>query len=261
MPSFTYAKGFYAFDWDAESHLNHMSLQSPIPCRAGYNCTYSGVCSFVHPGEEGIGRRIFPARNPGEKDVVRLFGVPEKKATFYERRRLRLSWPAWCERVGWQPPATSGERMGWQMPVAPQPVICAPAPSHRRKEKIQLETQLPPYGGVETPLPAGPPPPFAAQNQPMIFFSSPEALKNYLGEFLYKEVDVRLAEPGAQEMMKTLGWAGSPGKITGMILAGLEIPEILELFTNAVLLNDYIMEAFETLKKADPLGCALGITA
>lgn len=244
MPSFTYAKGFYAFDWDAESHLNHMSLQSPIPCRAGYNCTYSGVCSFVHPGEEGIGRRIFPARAPGEKDVVRLFGVPEKKATFYERRRLRLSWPAWCERVG------------WQMPEAPQPVLCAPAPalgagvktpSHRRRERIDLsqETQ--------------PPPP--TQTQPMIFFSSPEALKNYLGEFLYKEVDVRLAEPGAQEMMEKLGWAGSPGKITGMILAGLEIPEILELFTNAVLLNDYIMEAFETLKKADPLGCALGITS
>ena len=252
MSSFSYAKGFYAFDWDSEPHLNHRALDSPVPCRAGYNCTYSGVCSFVHPGEEGIGRRIFPARAPGEKDIVRLFGVPEKKATFYERRRLRLSWPAWCERVG------------WQMPVAPQPVICAPAPalgagvktpSHRRKEKIQLETQ--------PPLPAGPPPTQAPLpfGQPMFFFPSPEALKKYLGEFLYKEVEVRLAEPEAQEMMVTLGWAGSPGKITGMILAGLEIPEILELFTNAVLLNDYIMEAFETLKKADPLGCALGITA
>jgi hypothetical protein len=253
MPPFSYSSGLYAFEWDAEPHLNHPALESPIPCRAGYNCTYSGVCSFVHPGEEGIGRRIFPARSPNEKDVVRLFGIPEKKATFYERRRLRLSWSQWCERVGWQPPAAPV-----RLDCAPVRLDCAPAPSHRRRERIDIQSSATYGEKIQPPLPPSPPP---AQAQPMIFFSSEESLKNYLGEFLYKEVDVRLAEPEAQEIMKKVGWAGSPGKITGMILAGLEISEILELFTNAVLLNDYILEALDTLKSADPLGCALGIPA
>jgi hypothetical protein len=64
----------------------------------------AGCCAFVHPGEEGTGRRLFEERTTtneaGEtttqKACVRLTG----KAGFYERRRLRLSWPAWCERQG-----------------------------------------------------------------------------------------------------------------------------------------------------------------
>jgi hypothetical protein len=64
----------------------------------------AGCCAFVHPGEEGTGRRLFEERTTtneaGETTVqkacVRLTG----KAGFYERRRLRLSWPAWCERQG-----------------------------------------------------------------------------------------------------------------------------------------------------------------
>ena len=116
--------GSYAFDWNAQPELNDPIYESPIPCFKGANCTYTGVCSFVHPGEEGLGRRIFPARQAGEKDVVRIFGQPHKKATFYERRRLRLSWPQWCQRMGWAAPVAS--------------VVSAPAPSGRRKEILDL---------------------------------------------------------------------------------------------------------------------------
>jgi hypothetical protein len=59
-------------------------------------------CRFVHPGEEGNGRRLFPSREYTGADgkvqrqsaCVRLTG----RAGFYERRRLGLSWKAWCEK-------------------------------------------------------------------------------------------------------------------------------------------------------------------
>jgi hypothetical protein len=64
-------------------------------------------CRFVHPGEEGTGRRLFPERTirdtlrDGQGKIVqpacvRLIG----KAGFYERQRLRMPWQEWCARQG-----------------------------------------------------------------------------------------------------------------------------------------------------------------
>ena len=103
------------FRWYNKPAFDAPHLNSPQPCAHGSGCVYTvkdkesglpvaGCCSFVHPGEEGSGRRIFDERTStneaGEtvtqKACVRLTG----KAGFYERRRLRLSWPAWCLKQG-----------------------------------------------------------------------------------------------------------------------------------------------------------------
>lgn len=233
MSNFSFAKGLYSFDWDAEPHLNSPALDSPIPCRSGYNCTYSGVCSFVHPGEEGIGRRIFAARNPSEKDVVRLFGVPEKKATFYERRRLRLSWSQWCEKVGWAAPVASSTSS-----------YSRPPTNGRRRERIQLGPSASQTISSITEV-------AKQMTLPMlqVDFSNPECVKNYIGDFLYIAIELRINTPESQEIMKSMGWSATPGKITGVLLASLDIPDLQLLMTNDTLLNEYIIDVFVTLKQ------------
>jgi hypothetical protein len=101
--------------WYKKAAFDAPELNSPQPCAHGAGCEYKtthretgeqveGCCAFVHPGEEGTGRRLFEEcvteNEDGTKTVkaacVRLTG----RAGFYERRRLRLSWRAWCEREG-----------------------------------------------------------------------------------------------------------------------------------------------------------------
>ena len=93
------------FNWPAEPELDEKVLNSPQPCSHGSGCRYNGPCAFVHKGEEGTGRRLFPARmvlkdgkEVKQEAAVRLIGSP----SFYERRRLRLSWPEWCAKKGIQ---------------------------------------------------------------------------------------------------------------------------------------------------------------
>ena len=116
-----------ALKWFKSPAMDAPELNSPQPCHHGAGCNYKrknkagelvpACCSFVHPGEEGNGRRIFPQRTwyEGEEDpvigeppaeggkitrvdpaCVRLTG----RAGYYERRRLRLSWAEWCAREG-----------------------------------------------------------------------------------------------------------------------------------------------------------------
>ena len=116
-----------ALKWFQSPAMDAPQLNSPQPCHHGAGCNYKrknkagelvpASCSFVHPGEEGNGRRIFPQRTwyEGEEDpvigeppaeggkitrvdpaCVRLTG----RAGYYERRRLRLSWAEWCAREG-----------------------------------------------------------------------------------------------------------------------------------------------------------------
>ena len=96
--------------WFESAELDAPHLRSPQPCKRGIHCDYKlkhevsgelmrACCSGVHPGEEGTGRRIFPARilDDGREQpaCVRLTGAAHG---FYERRRLRLSWAEWCEQ-------------------------------------------------------------------------------------------------------------------------------------------------------------------
>ena len=98
------------FNWPAEPELDEKVLNSPQPCSHGSGCRYNGPCAFVHKGEEGTGRRLFPARmvlkdgkEVKQEAAVRLIG----SSSFYERRRLRLSWPEWCAKKGIQQPAAA----------------------------------------------------------------------------------------------------------------------------------------------------------
>ena len=116
-----------ALKWFKSPAMDAPELNSPQPCHHGAGCNYKrknkagelvpACCSFVHPGEEGNGRRLFAQRTwyEGEEDpvigeppaeggkitrvdpaCVRLTG----RAGYYERRRLRLSWAEWCAREG-----------------------------------------------------------------------------------------------------------------------------------------------------------------
>ena len=94
----------FAFDWN-DAEMNKPELKSPRPCKHGAGCNYSGSCGYVHPGEEGTGRQILPARKNKdprtgiERDqsaCVRLIG----NAGFYRRRQLKMTWPAWCAKQG-----------------------------------------------------------------------------------------------------------------------------------------------------------------
>jgi hypothetical protein len=103
--------------WYENSALDAPELKSPQPCIHGSGCVFTikdaegkvlpGVCRFVHPGEEGKGRRLFPERMV--KDIgpdgngkflqpacVRLIGT----AGYYQRMRLKMPWQAWCAKQG-----------------------------------------------------------------------------------------------------------------------------------------------------------------
>jgi hypothetical protein len=90
----------FAWSLDKRPELNNPIFKTPLPCVWGSSCYYHGCCRFVHPGEEGTGRKLFPGRisfDPitkmmfWEPPVVRLIGNP----SFYERRRKGMSWPQW----------------------------------------------------------------------------------------------------------------------------------------------------------------------
>lgn len=103
--------------WYENPAFDAPELKSPQPCIHGAGCVYTvkdaegnvkpGVCHFVHPGEEGKGRRLFPERTVNDTGpdgsgkfvqpaCVRLIGG----AGFYERMRLRMPWQVWCARQG-----------------------------------------------------------------------------------------------------------------------------------------------------------------
>ena len=110
----------FAFTWSSQPELNAPELNSPRPCSHGAGCSYEGPCAFVHPGEEGTGRRLFPARTKEDgsvdKAIVRLIGSPG----FYERRRLRLSWADWCAKKGIPYTKKQGAPKPAQKPKAPE---------------------------------------------------------------------------------------------------------------------------------------------
>lgn len=86
--------------WDNMGELEKPELHCPQPCKWAASCVYNtGTgCGFVHPGEQGTALKLFEERTTEGRTqlaVVRLLG-----ASFYERRRLGLSWPEWCARKG-----------------------------------------------------------------------------------------------------------------------------------------------------------------
>ena len=106
-----------AIHWFENPAFDAPEMNSPQPCIHGAGCVYTkkmadgkvvpGVCSFVHPGEEGKGRALFPERtirdtlHDGNGKIiqpacVRLIG----NAGYYERMRLKMPWQAFCAMKG-----------------------------------------------------------------------------------------------------------------------------------------------------------------
>jgi len=116
--------------WYENKELDAPSLRSPTPCPRGVFCQYKipnpetkeseiACCRMVHPGEEGNGRRLFPARTAPDgrqqPACVRLTG----NAGFYERCRLKQPWRTFAEERNIPLPPTDVpwiqvERVGFQ---------------------------------------------------------------------------------------------------------------------------------------------------
>jgi len=160
MPRQTVSWTDAPFNWPAQPELDEKELNSPQPCGHGAGCTYNGPCAFVHPGEEGTGRRLFPGRTIEDKDgnqveqaaAVRLIGSPG----FYERRRLKMSWPQWCAKKGIKVASSSaggasaGAKPGASWPSLPQAQMSqahaqpqAQMPQAHAQPQAQPQAQMP----------------------------------------------------------------------------------------------------------------------
>lgn len=225
-------------DWPADagvwtgSNEQLRQYNAPTPCKWNDACVYNGCCGFVHAGEEGAGLKYFAGRCTTGADgkqiwepaCLRLIGSPR----FYERRRLHLSWPAWCERQGLPKPVPLCERV---VPSAaasvPAPIAVPPPAPAFLAQQMQAMQQLAVWQNFllhQTQLPywrrAG-----VTEMQ----------AKNALGEQLYQLIDLRLQQTAANRAALGLAHPSiTPGKITGMILDAHDINTLEQLLTNDV---------------------------
>lgn len=277
----------FAFSWDSTpdswpaalgpwptNRREQMKYRTPLRCRAGRNCVYDGCCSDVHEGEEGTSLKYFPARvvRDGGREVwepvtVRLIGSPR----YYERRRLRLSWAAWCERVGLPAPAAAA------------PATPAALPSLLDAEEVEIVgerefvTERP-----HTPPPAEPPSEdalrsqqnrqiaqaYQAQQAQMAFMQQQWALywqmtaarqrvltekeqKEALGDELFPTVQSALERSAVERAC--FGYAGplfTAGKLTGMLLEACSVDELRQLLVDDAEFTLLLQEACEVLRAA-----------
>lgn len=119
--------------WYESAEMDKPELRSPTPCPRGVYCQYKlpnketkelelACCRMVHPGEEGNGRRLFPARTAPDgrqqQACVRLTG----NALFYERCRLKLPWRRFAAQRGIPlPPADVPWVQVERGPILPNP--------------------------------------------------------------------------------------------------------------------------------------------
>lgn len=254
MSSFAFSFSATPKDWPASAGVWTGSAEqlkkynAPSPCKWNDACVYSKCCGFVHAGEEGTGLMYFPGRTVTGDDgkqfwepaCVRLIGSPR----FYERRRLHLSWPAWCARVGLAAPVPLCDRApvaSVPAPVAsvPAPVAVAPPPAVTQafiQQQAQIQAQRQWYQQVAAWQA------FFYQQQQAAIARLPAwrqpglsvmMAKNAIGEQIYLLVKARMDESAAHRA--TLGLAHpsiTPGKITGMILDAHTIDELERLLTD-----------------------------
>lgn len=94
----------YSFD---EKEWNVKELNSPMPCPTASMCSTPN-CHLVHPGEEGLRRKLFPGRQmvdrvtgkpTQQRPCVRLVGRNKDDVpSFYVRRAKKMSWLDWCRQ-------------------------------------------------------------------------------------------------------------------------------------------------------------------
>lgn len=218
--SYAFALTEKPLSWPAELEgWTDAKYKTPQACRWADACVYKGCCGFVHPGEEGTGLKFFPGRvtttngvSQWEPPVVRLIGSP----TFYKRRRLRMSWPQWCAESGLPAPVPLSQR--------------APAPAPYPADCSMLSLTAPDilYPAMRAKVTAD--------------------TKNRLGDLLYPMVEAILTQ-NKEQMAEADAWHESmtPGKVVGMFLEGIDLPELEELTQSADALNERVVEACDIL--------------
>ena len=225
------------FNWPAEPELDEKSLNSPQPCSHGIHCTYKSdkCCAFVHPGEEGTGRRLFPARtikDASGKDIwqaatVRLIGSPG----FYQRRRLKMSWPEWCAMKG--------------IVIPPKAKAEVKAESKAEANSVPLSAIFSPNAQILAQMQT------LAKLQAQLFHMQE---RDFLGTELMKKLNPYMAnlksdfELGMPE--ETWPTNMTAAKVTGMLLEGLDKTELQELLTSHEAFEERVSQALDVLKEA-----------
>jgi hypothetical protein len=271
----------FAFDL-SDPKFSAPALNAPRPCAHASNCYYNGPngCAFVHPGEEGTGMKIFDARTvmdhtgkeTWQKATVRLIGG----AGFYERRRLKMSWPQWCalpknahlpkpvklvkpvpvetlpnETVA--PPQPLAPSVAQLFPSAPaQPLVVdfsslGPVEQGRAMFQRGYAVDTPEIIAARAAFMAS----FNAQARALNEKAIAEVQRQQTGNQLYSMIAPFLAEN--QEAMKEGGvWHDkiTAGKITGMLLEGLDHQELQSLLADMDELKDKLAECCVLIKAA-----------
>lgn len=252
----------YSFDWTSKpvawpgtdtrpSAWNSRDYRTPVPC-AHENCYYGGqidpvtgrrkFCMFVHRGEEGQYRKFFAASGD-QPAKVRLCddSRPNKKAAYYERCELGMTWPEWKRHVGMEAApaaaAPAAPAVLGKPPLHPSTVLRS-APSHRRKEIIDLR----PAPAAPAPVAECPPP-------------APKFDKQTLGNYLYYQIQLLMSRYDCGQMIWEAGYLttkATPGKLTGMILDGNTEEELVELLKDVIGLGEMLVDACCILAKAFP---------
>ena len=275
-------KGF----WAAQPELNEPSLGCPQPCKWAERCVYKGPggCGYVHPGEEGTGRKLFEARmvkkgdsERWEKATVRLIGRPG----FYERRRLRLSWPEWCERQKMPAPvplsAAKAPLLTQAKPQAPlltqpqAPLLPPPQmmihPAHMQQMVGMYMAMMAPYYSQQAPLPTTVAPAVTTTVAPPSYVTRAasaaaaaaasaaaaaadrDAIGNKLYSLISEQLDASVKERADSGLVHPKITAG---KITAMILEQ-SLEEANKLCSNTDELGDMVINACETIIQAYPV--------
>jgi len=303
-----------AFNNDGHPELNEPELNCPRVCVHGIHCTYTGPgktgCNFVHPGEEGTGRRLFPARmdeKTGQEQAacVRLIGSPG----FYERRRLKMSWPQWCalpknahlrseprreQEASAAAPAPQKKPVLAQvekkaapvavMPPMPPPPRAAPLAQQQPppwaqaqakpplavlilQARIHLESSSALAAHYEGIVAKGTDPTSflgrcAQQQAPMHRAMATRAaahLRDLFGNQLFTRAGAFLDEVRA-DMVAAEQWSNeiTAGRITGMLLEGLDYDELTQLLEDQQAFTEKMAEASAILKQSGDakLACA-----
>ena len=208
----------FAFDF-ADPQFSAPQLNAPRPCAHASNCYYNGPngCAFVHPGEEGTGMKLFPARisknyqtgqEIWQKATVRLIG----SASFYERRRLKMSWPAWCALP---------KNAHLPMPVKPTQTPVQ-TPSAETQNMAKDYSQLIERAQMNATQQLG------------------NALYPIIGSFLAKnEKDMKAGGVWHPKM--------TAGKITGMLLEALPYNQLYPMLSDMAALTDKLAECCDLI--------------
>ena len=231
-------KGF----WNTELELNDPKYRCPQPCKHAERCVYDGAggCGFVHPGEQGTSRKLLAGRyvtkggvQRWENETVRLI-AGTSNAPFYERRRLRLSWPQWCEQQGMAAPVPLS-KMPKPQPWKTPPPKKAKQPAAPVKAAPVFE-QAHPYSQEMMTWVAN------MQQQYMR-----DQRRNAVGDKLFYIIKDQLEKTVADRKEASLDHPKiTPGLITGMLLEN-DLDEAEKLITDAEGLGERMIEACEAI--------------